>query len=72
MRKYRQVPDGDTEMFLDEGRELSPMSPLSSTDVPNHNQISPSSDVPNHHQYNNLSSASNQKPYIPGRWSAHH
>lgn len=69
VRKYRQVPDGESEeLFLDEGRELSPMSPMSSTDVPNHtNQISPSSDVPNHHQYNKISTASNQKPYIPGK-----
>lgn len=68
--KYRQVPDGESEeLFLDEGRELSPMSPVSSTDVPNNhitNQISHSSDVPNHHEYNKLPSACNQKPYIPG------
>lgn len=66
-RKYRQVPDDESDLFLEEGRELSPMSPISSTGVPNHNQISPVGDVPNHHQYK-LSTASNQKPYIPGKY----
>lgn len=70
-RKYRQVlQDDESDLFLDGGRELSPMSPMSSTDVPNHNQVS-QSDGSNHYQYNKLSTACNQKPYIPGTLFCH-
>ncbi|XP_037048066.1 uncharacterized protein LOC119082614 [Bradysia coprophila] len=69
-RKYRPVlQDDESDLFLDGGRELSPMSPMSpmsSTDVPNHNQVS-QSDGSNHYQYNKLSTACNQKPYIPAK-----
>lgn len=89
IRRYRRVPNGDCEeLFLDEGREMSPMSPMSGSDLPNHTNAlsSPGSDDyqhkqnhsyennhqnnhNNHHDKNNctMATASNQKPYIPGK-----
>lgn len=54
LRMYRRVPDGESdELFLDEGREMSPMSPLSSTDVPNNNHHHINHHNTHHHHTNN-------------------
>lgn len=83
MSRYRQVPDDETDLFLDQGRELSPMSPTSTTkhdDYPNHTHTSPTiakysdgNGINNHGNCNQISSPTesncNQKPYIPGESS---
>lgn len=78
--QYRQVPDDASELFI-EDREMTPMSPINSTDL----QLQPGSETghslgPYHQQgqsngnatasdaYNQQQSSYNQKPYIPGRY----
>lgn len=72
---YRQVPDDETDLFPERGRELSPMSATNYDDFNNHTEMSPTSPhtadgyvTNNHNNCNKLSSPEcNQKPYIPGR-----
>ncbi|XP_006607040.1 uncharacterized protein [Glycine max] len=74
--QYRQVPDDVSELFI-EDREMTPMSPLNSTDLQPGNNHSPyqhsshnngnapttAADVYNQQQQ----SSYNQKPYIPAK-----
>lgn len=78
--KYRQVPDDETDLFPERGRELSPMS-ISKYDEYHHNHMEMSPTSPhsahgyaanNHNNCNNLSSPEcNQTPYIPGWCTCH-
>ncbi|XP_064540995.1 uncharacterized protein LOC135430312 [Drosophila montana] len=81
--QYRQVPDDASELFI-EDREMTPMSPINSTDL----QLQPETGhslAPYQHSsqingnatavdtYNQQQQSSyNQKPYIPGKLFAQH
>lgn len=68
--KYRQVPDDISDIYVQD-REMSPLSPIDSTEVPNHSNNTTQTqhgELNNHNQYNRISSSCNQKPYIPGEY----
>ncbi|XP_037916789.1 uncharacterized protein LOC119655127 isoform X2 [Hermetia illucens] len=67
--KYRQVPDDISDIYVQD-REMSPLSPIDSTEVPNHSNNTTQTqhgELNNHNQYNRISSSCNQKPYIPAK-----
>lgn len=70
--KYRQVPDDASDIYVQD-REMTPLGPIDSTDIQNHNNTSSINaqqhGESNHHNQsssNQITSSYNQKPYIPG------
>lgn len=50
--QYRQVPDDGSELYI-EDREMTPMSPIDSSDVPNNHHQLPQQRPQNHNNCNN-------------------